>query len=467
MPEPTTQASNPVAAAAASEPQTVNEAERSTGKTSETGSKTPSQITVFEADTKAARTEAAQRRRAGRDTVSILLDELRKAKPTVDSFTSVDRSLPPPPSPASIIQMISASQLQFEQLHDSDELNEARREFLESLCRYASEDQKSSLTEFMLEFEKRVFMSNNAQAEPEIFDTYKQLTNLLQGTPTERSLPWQSRMLAVAHFLVHAARPDTICLGSKIGTQVLCLAQKLISSRPSRLAEILRSAGLDGEWRAFDGKILKVDEHSIKPGPEELGYKAGDHKRSYATKIWQLFLLNNCLVRRTVPMIYSETPGRPGKDYGGQLLKTQDGKTVSPKLGANISFFELALLARFEFGETSCVLVNDLSFGTQSAELVDLSSQNMLLHFRTVTELSDLLAMCRDEGRLPVTVAVDERRLLAESYQDGINHAVNVTDFNEYGNLRIYNPLLLPGMQRTARITLQRLYNASLSNFKA
>lgn len=91
----------------------------------------------------------------------------------------------------------------------------------------------------------------------------------------------------------------------------------------------------------------------------------------------------------------------------------------------------------------------------------------MLLHFRTVSELGELLSACRDEGRLPVTVAVDERRLLAESYQDGINHAINVLDFNEYGNLRIYNPLLLPGMQRTARVSLQRLYNASLSNFKA
>lgn len=465
MPEPTTQTSNPQTSVAtsANESQTRSASSKST----ESELKSPSQITVFEAETKAARTDTAQRKRAGRDTVSILLDELRKAKPTVESFSSVDRTLPPPPSPATIVQINALSASLFSQVHDSEEVTAARCQFLESVCRYTNDEQQQTLTELMVEFEKRVFMSNNAQAEPEIFDSYKQLTNLLQAAPTERSLPWQSRMLAVSHFLVHAARPDTICLGSKIGSQTLCLAQKLISSRPSRLAEILRSAGLDGEWRAFDGKVLKVDEHSMKPGPEELAYKAGDHKRSYAAKIWQLFLLNNCLVRRTVPMIYSETPGRPGKDYGGQILRTSDGKPVNPKIGANISFFELALLARFEFGEASCVLVNDLSFGTQSAELMDLSSQKMLLHFKTASELGDLLAICRDEGKLPVTVAVDERRLLAESYQDGINHAVNVTDFNEYGNLRIYNPLLLPGMQRTTRISLQRLYNASLSNFKA
>lgn len=465
MPEQTTQTSNQIATPS-NESQARPNPDPAAGKTSENDLKSPSQITVFEAETKAAR-DTVQRKRAGRDTVSILLDELRKAKPTVDSFSSVDRTLPPPPSPAAIVQVIAASQSLFGQLHDSEEVASARRQFLESLCRYTNDEQRESYAELMLEFEKRVFMSNNSQAEPEIYDSYKQLTTLLQGAPTERSLPWQSRILAVSHFLIHAARPDTVCLGSKIGSQVLCLVQKLISSRPSRLAEILCSLGLDGEWRAFDGKILKIDEHSMKPGPEELGYKAGDHKRSYAAKIWQTILLNNCLIRRTVPMIYSETPGRPGRDYGGQILRTHEGKIVNPKLGANITFFELALLARFEFGETACVLVNDLSFGTQSAELLDLSSQKMLLHFRTVSELGELLSACRDEGRLPVTVAVDERRLLAESYQDGINHAINVLDFNEYGNLRIYNPLLLPGMQRTARVSLQRLYNASLSNFKA
>lgn len=464
MPEQTTQASNQfVAPNSDTQAQPISEA--TTDKPSDSLSNAPSQITVFEAETKATRTNTGQRKR-GRDTVSILLDELRKAKPTVESFNSVDRSLPAPASPASIVQMISSSKILFAQLHDSEEVSAGRTQFLESLCRYANEEQKQTLSELMLEFEKRVFISNNAQAEPEIYDTYKQLTILLQSAPTDRSLPWQSRMLAVSHFLIHAARPDTACLGSKIGAQVLCLIQKLISTRPSRLAEILSSASLDGEWRAFDGKVLKVDEHSLKPGPEELGYKAGDHKRSYAIKIWQSFLLNNCLIRRTVPMIYSETPGRPGKDYGGQILRTQDGKTVNPKLGANISFFELALLARFEFGESSCILVNDLSFGTQSPELLDASTQNMLLHFRTVSELGEILVACRDASRLPATVAVDERRLLAESYQDGINHAVNVVDFNEYGNLRIYNPLLLPGMQRSARISLQRLYNASLSNFK-
>lgn len=412
-------------------------------------------------------TTRIMRKRGNRDTVSILLDELRKAKPTIESFVTVDRTLPPPPTPAVVVETSKSTASLFSQNeHSSEEIDSARKQFVAALCRFAKHEQLRNITELMAEFETRIFKSGNLLAEAEIYDSYKQLNKLLSAEPKERSLPWQSRLLAVSHFFIHAAKPETICQGSKVGSQVMCFAQKLISSRPSRLAEILSSAGIDGEWQAFDGKILKIDEHSLKPGPEELLFRSGDHKRSYAAKIWQIFMLNNCLTRRTVPMIYSETPGRPGKDYGGQILRTIDGQVVNPKLGANVSFFELALLSKFEFGESNCIFVNDLSFAAQSAELRDLESQNMLVHFKSASELSDLLAQARDEGRLPVTVAVDERRLLAESYQDGINHSVNVLEFNEYGSLRIFNPLLLPGMQRSARVSLQRLYNATLSNFR-
>ena len=407
------------------------------------------------------------RRRARRDTVSILLDELRKAKPTAESFVSVDRTLPPPPSPASIIESLKISQEVFaKQEQHTEEVATSRKQLLDALCRFTTIEQQRSIAEQMQEFETRLFKNSAIQAEPEIYASYKDLCKILMTDPAERTLPWQSRLLAVSHFLIHAAQPDSICQGSKIGAQIFCLMQKLISNRPSRLAEILSSAALTGEWHAFDGKLIKADEHSLKPGPEELMFKAGDHKRSYAAKIWQIFMLNNCLIRRTVPMFYSETPGRPGKDYGGQILRTSDGQPINPKLGASVSFFELALLSRFEFGENSCILVNDLSFPAQSAELKDLEAQNMLVHFKSAAELSDILAQCKAEGRLPAVVAVDERRLLAESYQDGINHAVNIVDFNEFGALRVFNPILLPGMQRTARLTLQRLYNATLSNFR-
>lgn len=397
-----------------------------------------------------------------------MLDELRHKVPSgPETFDSVDRSLPSPPAPQILIRAIQSCKtvfLDFSKIAQA--VSDSRDMLLEAACGLADENQQRALATAMSEFESRMIKENPANAELEINDSYVHLAHLLSDAPTERSLPWQSRLLASAQFLEHAAKPETLCQGYKIGARAICLTQKLMVTKPSRLAEMLFSAGISGKWETFDGKVITIDEHSLKPGAEEILFKAGENKRSYATKILQCLMMNNCLMRRSKPMVYSETPGRPGRGYTGQIVKGIDGEAIDLKLGATLSFLELALIAKYEFEEENCVIINSSSFAAQTPEAADLKRQKILIHINSKEELSDALLEAKNRASLPVTVAVDERRLLAESYQDGINHAINVTAFSEYGMLKIFNPQLLPGMQRVARINLQRLYNAMLSPTK-
>jgi hypothetical protein len=373
-----------------------------------------------------------------------------------------------PPAAAILQRAIGICFAQFVDFSEQAKAVQEQRELLlEAICSLADANQRQANAEAMAEFETRMFGAFAQKAIPEINDSYEHLARLLQEEPGERSLPWQSRLLAVSHFLAHAAKPETLCQGNKIGSHVLCLAQKIVTSTPSKLAQMLACAGLQGAWQTFDQKTVLVDEHSLKPGIEEILYKSGDNQRSYAGKIFQCLMLNNCLRRRSKPMVYSETPGRPGRHYGGQVVRTVDGEYVDPKLGANLTYLELALLARFEFNFRACVVVNDASFVPHSPECNDqVSKQPFIVHIKSAEQLGEFLQQASEHAALPVMIAVDERRLLAESYNDGINQCINVLSINE-GMVKIFNPQLLPGMQRTARISLQRLYNATLSSARA
>lgn len=399
------------------------------------------------------------------DTMNYMLKELRQPESiVVDEFRTVDRLLPPYPPPPIMARSIGRCLTAF--LDFSEEarsVSDFREHLLECICGLADETNRLACASLMAAFETRMFEQYRETASAEINSSYRYLCKVLTDTPGTRSLPWQSRLLAVSHFLAHGADPGSIAMGRKIGAQVACLMHKIFSKSPSRFAAMLASAVIDGTWRTFDGKVVSCDENSLKPGPEEIKWVNGEDKRSYAAKILQCLLLNTCLRRRRVPMIYREIPGRPGKNYGGQIVSILEGEQVNPKYSA-LSLLELALLARFEFGENDCIITNDNSFALNSQEIFDREKGiNILVHINSLEELIDALTTAREAGALPVTIAIDERKLLSDSYQDGINHAINVVMFNENGLMKIFNPHLLPGMQRIARINVQKFYNSTMS----
>lgn len=403
------------------------------------------------------------------DTMNFMLKELRQPEKIItEEFVVVDRSLPPYPAPPIMVKAMARCLAAF--LDFSDEAKavaEFREHLLECICGLADENNRLACASLMAEFETRMIEQLGETAPAEINSCYRSLCKVLTDMPGQRSLPWQSRLLAVSHFLAHCANPASIAVGRKIASEIACLMHRVFSKNPSRFAAMLAGAVIDGSWRSFDGKLIVCDEHSLKAGPEEIKWANGEDKRSYAAKILQCLLLNNCLHRRRIPMSYRETPGRPGRNYGGQIVSVIEGEQVNPKY-SKLSLLELALLSRFEFGGQDCVVVNDRSFASNSPEILDRQSErNFLVHISSLDELSAALAKARESGNIPISIAIDERRLLHDSYQDGINHAVNVVMFNEYGMLKLFNPHLLPGMQRMARVNLQKLYNATMSPPKA
>lgn len=405
-------------------------------------------------------------KKRSRNTYRYIMSEFSQSaahtlEPTQDKL---DRNLPAPPARPILNKAIGSCLAYFLDFSEiSKNVQESREALLESICGLGDENQRNACAESMAQFESRMIEDFSEVAEQEINTSYDNLRYLLSTPPFAQSIPWQSRLLAVSHFLVHAAKPESACQGSKIGSEVLCLIQRLFATRPSRVTEMIASAAILGEWQTFDGKTMIIDEQSLKPGPEEILYRSGENKRSYAVKLMQLLLLNNVLRRRRQSLTYAECPGRPGKKYSGQIVRNQHGDLVNPKL-ATLSYLELALLAKFEFNENSCVIVNTNAFPPNSPEYDDyLSKANLLVHISSPEQLSEALQAAKKCSAIPITIAVDERRLLAESYQDGINHCINVVQFNEFGLLRIYNPQLLPGMQRSSKISLQRLYNATLN----
>lgn len=398
-----------------------------------------------------------------------MLDELQQKIPTqVENLDKIDRSLPAPPAPAILAKALGTCLSYFLDFSGiSKAVQEAREDLLEAVCSLADENQRQAIASCMAEFESRMIRDHKSIAEGEINATYGNLRYLLKAEPKERSIPWQSRLMAAQHFISHAAKPETVGQGSKIGTEVMCLIQKLITTQPTRVTEMIASVAVSAEWQTFDGKTMFIDEHSLKPGPEEILYRPGENRRSYAAKIVQLLLVNNCLRRRKRSMTYSETSGRPGKEYGGQIVRTLDGELLNPKQ-SSLSLLELAMLMKYEFEESPSIIVNSNSYAPQTPEFQDLlSKQSLLVHVFSAEDLSETLRQAKENSNLPVMIAVDERRLLAEVYSDGMNHLINVVNFNDYGMLKIFNPHLLPGMQRASRISLQRLYNATLRPNKA
>lgn len=401
-----------------------------------------------------------------RTTFAYLLDELQEKTVHIpETFESVDRSLPMPPAPKILQKALGSCFAYFLDFSEiSNAVQDSRENLLESICNLADENQRVACAKAMADFESRFIHENPENSLNEINQTYNHLSCLLNAEATERSLPWQSRLLACSHFLFHLAKPETVCQGSKIGTQVLCLIHKLVSNQPARLAEMLCWAAITGEWQTFDGKTMIINEHSLKPGPEEILFVPGSNSRSYAVKILQCLLLNNCIRRRRQSMTYTESPGRPGRYRSGQIIKSSEGEMINPRIGANISHLELALLALHEFNEKSCVIVNTASFSPASPEYADFARQKLLLHINSADELAQALTEANKSKSLPVVLAVDEKRLLAETYHEGINHTINIVSFNDRGLCMIFNPNLLPGMQRLARIDLQKLYRATVSS---
>lgn len=155
-------------------------------------------------------------------------------------------------------------------------------------------------------FEKRAKERNMPAAE--VAETYKQMNRLLDAQTG--AVGPHERQLAAKSFMSHAADPTNIDQGQHNTCNVTSLAERTMTRTPSKMAEVVASAAIDGKWTAADGKQISLKPESLQPGKEESTFPpAKDGDRTYASQLMNTVNVNDVTQRRVPPEFYSS--GRP------------------------------------------------------------------------------------------------------------------------------------------------------------
>lgn len=332
----------------------------------------------------------------------------------------------------------------------------ARKSLLEANFKRSRNVPAATITGCMLAFERRAASKAHPVGEEEVARTYSILASLLNDAPTADSMPWICRWLASIHFLSHMADPGSISQGSRMAAGPTCIMHRVITLYPSRLARWIYDLAVS---RSTDvaGRRIVAEESSVRPGKEELLYRPDSNQRSYAVKLFHLVVFNACLPDN---LVYIECNGRPGRKYKGQTIADLQGNEIS--LAPELPLISLSRFARLNFGDTRTFFAHRQAFDHVRSEYVD--QRDLPVVFDNIEDLSEALEVAARERKLPITISVDERRLLADSYRDGVNHLVNVAQFKDFASPHVFNPRLLPGMQRNARVHLQKLFSATFAH---
>lgn len=332
---------------------------------------------------------------------------------------------------------------------ENSNLASCRKHLLESIFRRTRAVPVDLITEMLLSLERRAASKVHALPPAEIASAYSLISQLINDEPLPSSLSWKLRWLSTLHFLSHLANPTTISSGSRVATNATCIVHRAMSLHPARLANILHTLALTGSV-VLPGRTVSPDADSLKPGKEELIYHPGSNFRSYAVKLLHLAIVNGCLPES---LAYCESNGRPGKYYKGQRITDIFGNDVS--LAPELPLAALNKFNTLNFGDAGTILAH--SNAVQSTDGTE------LILFDSYAGLVDALEECAQKRVFPVTITVDERRLMADSYRDGVNHCINIVQFTDFSAPHIFNPRHLPGMQRSTRLPLQKLYNATFT----
>lgn len=337
---------------------------------------------------------------------------------------------------------------------DGTNVINARSTLLQALLSRSRSIPLAALAAMLLNFEKRSASPQGPHPQ-EVAATYSLLSQLVSENSNAAILNWKLRWLAAVHFLSHVSEPQTVSAGSRLASSAVCLIHRAFILHPSRLAEMMYSLAI-GARLVLPGRHVSVDFASLQPGRDELVYRPGLSHRSFAVKLLQLAVVNGCLPEWQT---YRENNGRPGREYKGQAIIGPGGEALyNPVL-------TLEMLSRFNklnFGDDETVFAHAKSLG--ESELESAANAGNVVIFSCLDEFADALDRAVRSRNLPITLAVDERKLLADSYCDGVTHAINVVQYSDFGAPQILNPRLLAGMQRQTKLPLHRLYNATFLN---
>jgi hypothetical protein len=231
------------------------------------------------------------------------------------------------------------------------------------------------------------------------------------------------RQLAAKSFMSHAADPTNIDQGQHNTCNVTALAERTMTRTPSKMAEVVASAAIDGKWTAADGKQISLKPESLQPGKEESTFPpAKDGDRTYASQLMNTVNVNDVTQRRVPPEFYSS--GRPtATNRTGETVTYADGSPVKDGGYHGLTAGEITEEGKRLNGESNFVIQNS-AFARPDGVISVGSGQ----------ELGNTLQQMKDQGRLPAVIQVDVNDPLFGGTGDpstkGKWHVVSVTGYD-------------------------------------
>ncbi|CAN5951442.1 unnamed protein product [Sphagnum jensenii] len=269
-------------------------------------------------------------------------------------------------------------------------------------------EKQAKMEEDMAAFEKRA--KDQHLPPEEVSKSYDQMTRVLTTPDKDAAMPAENREMLVQGFLHQSAYPDQTDQGNHQTCNVTSEAENGFGKNPSKLAEIAATTAVTGQWVAPDGKVIKIDPASLKPGGEESDYPPADGARSYTTQVLNVVMVNDITQRRNPPQFYRQENADGGfvgdtgerlYDANGNCIKEKVMDPNDPKKWIDqpineptVTEGELTQSGKRIMGrDYEIIAATQPDIGVQ-----DVSSPEALQH---------LVKQKADQGKLPMTVSVD------------------------------------------------------------
>ncbi|MBC7997242.1 MAG: LysM peptidoglycan-binding domain-containing protein [Leptolyngbya sp.] len=345
---------------------------------------------------------------------------------------------------------------------DSPELTKERTTLLETAEKKFGKDSEEyrKFTEDMRKFEDR--SKRGEVSQDEVAKTYKQIDRLLNADNAK--IPEAQRKVLAENIMYHAGDPKNIDQGMYNTCNVSTLQEKLFTKNPSIAAEMITSTAIDGQWKAPDGKTIKIDPQSLEPRAESRTHPPADGNRSFATQVMNNVLVNDQIQRRNPPATYSQISRNPDGsalkdgDTGERLFDTKGREILDkgkPVRSPSVLSAEMSDAVTRLTGEKHFVISN----GKTDAD-------PRLAQVNSREDLDRTLKDMKTDGKLPAVILLDSNHP-AFGGRGGDKpgwHVVSITGYDEKtGKVTISNQW---GSKSDREISIDDLYKSTRDHTK-
>jgi len=307
------------------------------------------------------------------------------------------------------------------------------------------------------EFEERAQKEHISQAERDKF--YASLDTLITTETGKVSL--DKRGILAAQCLEHAAHPHDIDQGRYNTCNVTTLEERSFTRSPSKMAEIVTSVALTGEW---DG--IKIDERSLEPRKGAIECPPADGVRSFASQILNVTMVNDITQRRNPPMFYSEEIHLDDPADGGERLRFKNGTEVTYKdLGIPHANPDAPVRKPCvnidEIQAEGTKLSGDSGFCIANVDKNDKHAKNVI-HIDSADKLRETIEKLQKEGKLPAVLMVDGANPIFNNGRKSDNvdcHVVSILGYDKEKGVLISNQW---GKASDGYHTLNEVYAATI-----